>query len=101
MIASVVLRKPGITPVLPQWNFGIVLEALSKPPYEPLQEASLNHLTLETVFLIALYFNPSSCERIRKNDPWYIPAVLNGNPDFGAPIKLPSKSAPILPQIHD
>ena len=30
------------------------LEALSKPPYEPLREASLKHLTLKTVFLIAI-----------------------------------------------
>ena len=29
-----------------------MLEALSKPPYEPFQEASLKHLTLKTVSLI-------------------------------------------------
>ena len=39
---------------LPQWDLGIVPEALSKPPYEPLREASLKHLTLKTVFLLAL-----------------------------------------------
>ena len=43
-----------VTPVLPQWNLGIVSEALCKPPYEPLQEASLKHLTLKTVFLLAM-----------------------------------------------
>ena len=31
-----------------------MLEALSKPPYEPLLEASLKHLTLKTVFLLAM-----------------------------------------------
>ena len=36
MIASMELQRPRVTPVLPQWNLGIVLEALSKPPYEPL-----------------------------------------------------------------
>ena len=30
------------------------MEALSKPPYEPLREASLKHLTLKTVFLLAM-----------------------------------------------
>ena len=35
-------------------DLGIVLEALSKPPYEPLQEASLKHLTLKTDFLLAM-----------------------------------------------
>ena len=33
---------------------GSVLEALAKPPYEPLQEASLKHLTYKTVFLLAM-----------------------------------------------
>ena len=43
-----------MTPVLLQWDLGIVLEALSKHPYEPLREASLKHLTLKTVFLLAM-----------------------------------------------
>ena len=54
MIASMELQRPRVTPVLPQWDLGIVLEALSKPPYEPLQEASFKHLTLKTVFLLAM-----------------------------------------------
>ena len=36
MITSMELQRPRVTPVLPQWDLGIVLEALSKPPYEPL-----------------------------------------------------------------
>ena len=43
-----------MTPVLPEWDLGIVLDALSKPPYEPLREASLKHLTLKTVFLLGM-----------------------------------------------
>ena len=43
-----------MNPVLPHWDLGIVLEALSKPPYEPLREASLKHLTLKAVFLLAM-----------------------------------------------
>ena len=54
MIASMELQRPRVTPVLPQWDLGIVLEALSKPPYEPLREASFKHLTLKTVFLLAM-----------------------------------------------
>ena len=38
----------------PQWDLGIELEALSKPPYEPLREASFKHLTPKTVFLLAM-----------------------------------------------
>ena len=54
MIASLELQIPRMTPVLPQWDLGIVLEALSKPPYEPLREACLKHPTLKTVFLFAM-----------------------------------------------
>ena len=54
MIPSMELQRPRVTPVLPQWDLGIVLEALSKPPYEPLREASFKHFTLKTVFLLAM-----------------------------------------------
>ena len=54
MISSMELQRPRVTPVLLQWDLGIVLEALSKPPYEPLHEASLKHLTLKTFFLLAM-----------------------------------------------
>ena len=47
-------QRPRMTLVLPQWDLGIVLEALSKPPYELLQEASLKHFALKTVFLLAM-----------------------------------------------
>ena len=36
MIFSMELQRPRVTPVFPQWDLGIVLEALSKPPCEPL-----------------------------------------------------------------
>ena len=54
VIVSMELRRPRITPILPQWDLGIVLEALSKSPYGPLREASLKHPTLKTIFLLAM-----------------------------------------------
>ena len=54
MITSMELQRPRMTQVLPQWDLDIVLEALSKPPYEPLREASLKHLTLKTAFLLVM-----------------------------------------------
>ena len=41
MIASMELQRPRTTPILPQWDLGMVLEALTKSPYEPLREARL------------------------------------------------------------
>ena len=109
------LQRPRLTPVLPQWDLGIVPKALSKPPYEPLREASLKHLTLKTVFLLAmasgvrssklqalvfdpqyiqfkpkgagvtLYFTQEFMRPNQVNDLWYITAVPTGRPEFGAP----------------
>ena len=117
MIATMELQRPRMTPVLPQWDLGFVLKALKKPPYELLREASLKHLTLKTVFLLAmasaercselqalvfdpqyiqfkpkgagvtLYFTLSSCGRTRGLTK---SMVLNGKPDFGAPNCLES-----------
>ena len=39
MTVSMELQRPRVTPVFPQWDLGIVLEALSKPPCKPLREA--------------------------------------------------------------
>ena len=93
MIMSMELQRPRLTPVLPQWDLGIVPEALSKPPYEPLREASLKHLTLKTVFLLAM---ASGGRRSKLQalvfDPQYIQFKPKGagvtlyfRPEFGAP----------------
>ena len=39
---------------IPFWNLSLVLHQLTKAPFEPLKEASLKHLTFNTVFLLAL-----------------------------------------------
>ena len=62
MISSMELQRPRLKPVLPEWDLGIVLDALSRPPYEPLQEASLKHLTRKTVFLLAMASTRRHCE---------------------------------------
>ena len=97
MIMSMELQRPRLTQVLRQWDLGIVPEALSKPPYEPLREASLKHLTLKTfdleVFLLAM---ASGGRRSKVQalvfDPQYIQFKPKGagvtlyfRPEFGAP----------------
>ena len=39
---------------IPSWNLSLVLHQLTKAPFEPLNEATLKHLTFKTVFLLAL-----------------------------------------------
>ena len=88
MIMSMELQRPRLTPVLPQWDLGIVPEALSKPPYEPLREASLKHLTLKTVFLLAM---ASGGRRSKLQALVFDPqpkgagVTLYFRPEFGAP----------------
>ena len=48
---SIELERPRPMLVLPECDLFIVLEALVKPPYEPLWEASLKHITYETFFV--------------------------------------------------
>ena len=46
--------KPKGRRGVPSWNLSLVLHQLTKAPFEPLQKASLKHLTFKTVFLLAL-----------------------------------------------
>ena len=39
---------------IPFWNLSLVLQKLTKAPFEPLKEASMKHLTFKTVFLLAV-----------------------------------------------
>ena len=48
------LKRPRSTTVLAECELGVVPEALSKPPYEPLREAFLKHIAYKTVFLLAV-----------------------------------------------
>ena len=39
---------------LPKWNLSVVLNELTKAPFEPMKDTDLKHLTLKTAFLLAL-----------------------------------------------
>ena len=39
---------------LPKWNLSVVLNELTKAPFEPMKDTDLKHLTLQTAFLLAL-----------------------------------------------
>ena len=70
---SMELQRPRMTPVPPQWGRDIILEALSKPPYVPLGEVSLKHLTMKTFFLPAMA-SAGRCRELQALvfDPQYI-----------------------------
>ena len=54
LIRSLQIERPPQRKLAPQWNLSLVLQALLKPPFEPIQASDLKSLTLKTVFLLAL-----------------------------------------------
>ena len=93
---------------IPSWNLSLVLQ-LTKAPFEPLKEASLEHLTFKTVFLLALGSGKRRSEihawlhkNIRHQSDWSkvslypSPSFLSKNqlakegPDSVAPVVIPA-----------
>jgi len=54
LIKSFFQQKPPADKYIPTWNLALVLDALRKPPFEPLDSISLANLAVKTLFLIAL-----------------------------------------------
>ena len=54
MIRAFYLKRPRTKSLIPSWSLPAVLQALAKEPFEPMYKASLHHLTLKTVFLVAI-----------------------------------------------
>lgn len=45
---------PSVRIRVPPWNLSLVLEALTKPPFEPIEDISIKFLSLKTAFLVAI-----------------------------------------------
>ncbi|CAC5402811.1 unnamed protein product [Mytilus coruscus] len=54
IIKGVFNSRPPKVKILPEWNLDLLLQALGKKPFEPMQEVDLKHVTLKTVFLVAI-----------------------------------------------
>ncbi len=46
--------RPPVRSRIPPWDLAVVLKALCRPPFKPIEEISDRHLTLKTVFLLAI-----------------------------------------------
>ena len=58
---------------LPKWNLSVVLNDLTKAPFEPMKDTNLKHLTLKTAFLLAL----ASVKRLSEIHAWVANKVSN------------------------
>lgn len=45
---------PSVRIRVPPWNLSLVLEALTKPPFEPIEDIPIKFLSLKTAFLVAI-----------------------------------------------
>ena len=83
-------NKPKGRRGIPSWNLSLVLQQLTKAPFEPLTEASLKHLAFKTVFLVVLGFGASA------RCPYPSPRFLSKNQlakegrDSVAPVVIPA-----------
>ncbi len=59
-LRGVMRLSPRVRSRVPPWNLAVVLEALCKPQFEPIEEVSERLLTLKTVLLLAI----SSLKRV-------------------------------------
>ena len=48
------LNRCPVTRNLPKWNLSVVLNELTKAPFEPMKDTDLKYLTLKTAFLLVL-----------------------------------------------
>ena len=54
LLASFHRDRPKATRNIPKWNLSVVLNELTKKPFEPMKDSDIKHLTLKTAFLLAL-----------------------------------------------
>ena len=54
LLSSFHRDRPKSSRNLPKWNLSVVLNELTKAPFEPKKDIDLKHLTLKTAFLLAL-----------------------------------------------
>ena len=67
------LYRPKSSRNLPKWNLSVILNELTKAPFEPMKYKVLKHLTLKTAFLLGL----ASGKRCREIHAWVANKVSN------------------------
>ncbi|KAL0161741.1 hypothetical protein M9458_045466, partial [Cirrhinus mrigala] len=55
-LRGVLRLRPPTRPHVPTWDLAVVLEALCKPPFEPIEDIPARFLTIKTALLLALTF---------------------------------------------
>ena len=54
LLRGMFIQRPPVKRLIPSWDLSSVLRLLAGPPFEPLSNASLMHLTIKLAFLLAV-----------------------------------------------
>ena len=73
LLSSLHRDRPKSSRNLAKWNLSVVLNVLTKAPFEPMKDTDLKHLTLKTAFLLAL----ASSKRHSEIHAWVANKVSN------------------------
>ena len=73
LLSSFHRDRPKSSRNLPRCNLSVVLNELTKAPFEPVKDTDLKHITLKTTFLLAL----ASSKRRSKIHAWVANKVSN------------------------
>ena len=73
LLSSFHKDRPKSSRNLPKWNLFVVLNELTKAPFEPMKDTDLKHLTLKTAFLLGL----ASGKRCSEIHAWVANKVSN------------------------
>ena len=105
LIQSFYKSKPKASRHLPAWDLSLVLQALTKSPFEPMSQAEPKFLTWKTVFLIALAsgrrrseihaFTYKGCSHSRG----WSQAILKSDPSFLAKNQLASQGSSVFAEV--
>ncbi|KAF7243474.1 Far upstream element-binding protein 1 [Varanus komodoensis] len=111
---------PSIRPVMPTWSLSVVLQALTRPPFEPLATVDMRLVSWKMAFLVAVtsacraselcalqiyppYLNFRKEKVVLRMDPSSLPkvaALFHLNQDTVLPAFFPSPSNPIERSLH-
>ena len=106
LLSSFHRDRPKSSRNLPKWNLSVVLNELTKAPFEPMKDIDLKHLTLKIAFLLALASGKCRSE-IRA---WFANKVPNlgqwekvplfPSSDFIAKNQLAREDSQVCPYFH-
>ena len=63
LLSSFHRDRPKSSRNMPKWNLSVVLNELTKAPFEPMKDTDIKHLTLKTAFLVA-FASSKDCSEI-------------------------------------